>query len=167
MASSPPNEQTYAAIKVRVCKEQRTCRASFGEGLTMTSACATSTASTLCPTPVFASTSAPGVGPFFSLSSAEDMEPVKGLSVSVPGVETMAELCCSAGMALSLSDHLPVGVSSVNSNIAIATPVIRTNGTMKDTRQATCGVRPRLCTLYGRSANDPSMCRELLTGSRI
>ena len=50
-------------------------------------------------------------------------------------------------MALSLSDHLPVGVSSVKSNMEMATVVMRTNGTMKDTRHATCGVRPRLCTL--------------------
>ena len=69
------------------------------------------------------------------------------LSVRTPVVETMAVLCCSAGMTFPLSDHLPVGVSSVNRSMAIATPVMRTNGTMKETRHATCGVRPRLCTL--------------------
>ena len=84
---------------------------------------------------------------FFSRSSTEEMEPVVGLSVRLPGVATMAVAWWSAGMADSLSDHLPVGVSSVRRSIEMATPVMRMKGTMKETRHATWGVRPRLWTL--------------------
>lgn len=135
-------------MRVRVWREHKTLRTSFPDGLTMTSAWAASTASTLCPTLVLASTSVSGARTFFSLSSMEEREPAVGLSVRFPVVATIAVWCCSAAMALSLSAHLPVGVSSVNSNIEMATPVMRMKGTMKETRQATWGVRPCLCTLW-------------------
>lgn len=47
-----------------------------------------------------------------------------------------------ASMTLCLSAQAPVGVSSARKRRPMAIAVMMMKGTMKDTRQATCSVRP-------------------------
>lgn len=90
-----------------------------------------------------------------STSASAYLPPCAKLALSPPSgcpptATTVPKLlkCASSSswVCRSRSAHFPDGVSWQVSNIPIAVATMRTKGTRKATRQATCGVRPRAWT---------------------